>query len=426
MSASLKQALISHLNTTPAVLQGEAFSASRLAANRPFVTPAEHWLTSPRMLRAMRCRGVSEDYLTGACSDYEKMTEVLLALAYTAGDTLPADIATDLSFLLGDVTDASPSLLWQRATEELAARDITPRALLSAHRAALLPLSVARPQGLAAFEGNVRPVLDASPLLFEGDFAALLKTLSAAYEMPVDSIESLERLLTVAVARFAAAGAVAVSLDISGYSRFLRPDPYHAGLAFARLAEGATLTGEERAVFVAQLLRILGAAAVGSQLRLVLRVRGKTEHVMGDFAPTALKRLLHYLADRRVMPPTLLTLAAGELPQGLALLLDDFHGEGAPRLMFGIDGAGASTAALRRSLRFYLSRGAAASLVGITDCDRGFFTNPSLARFARVLAAELADFAANDMPQGFPLEALFRTASAVYVENAARFYGLSP
>ena len=422
---SVKQALTEYLAATPAVLQGAAFTASELGVNRAFVTPAEHWLTAPRILRAMRCRGVSEDYLTGACADYEKMTELLFALAYTAGDTVSADIATDLAYLLGDDRERDPTALWQKATESLASRSLTPRKLLAAHRAVLLPVSLADPDALTAFSDTVYPLIDASALLFGENFAAYLERLSAACNMPADTLAALEKLLGAAVLRFAAAGAPAIFLDLSGYERFQRPDPYHAGLAFERLKNGEVLTPDERAVFTAQMLRTLGAAAVTHQIRFVLRVRPKTEHVMGDFSPAALKKLLRYLAERRVMPDTLLTLAAGELPQGLALLLDAFCGENMPRLFFGIDGAGASTASLRRSLRFYLSRGAAALLVGITDADKGFFTNPSLSRFARVLADELSDFAANDMPEGFPTEALFRTASAVYSDNAARFYGLS-
>ena len=422
--STTKQALTEYLVQTPAILQGGAFTAAELGADRPFVTPAELWIRSPRLLRAMRARGVPEEMLTGNCSDYDKMTELLFALAYTAGDTLPVDVANDLSYLLGDAAGGEPSVLWQAATAVFAARDITPRALLAAHRAALLPLEMEGPDGLTAFSDTVLPVLDASRLLFCDSPALLLQELSAAYGLPADTLAQLEQLLFVAVARFAAAGSPAVLLDISGYAHFLRPDPYHAGLAFEHLRGGAMLTADERAVLTAQLLRTLGAAACEHDMRLVLRVRQKTEHVMGVFSPVALKRLLGYLAERRVMPDTLLTLAAGELPQGLALLLDAFCDSRTPRLSFGIDGAGASSALLRRSLRFYLSRGAASLLVGITDCDRGFFTNPSLARFARVLAAELSDFAAHDMPKGFPVEALFRTAAAVYSDNAARFYGL--
>ena len=425
MSASIRRALSEYLAGKPAVLQGSAFTASELAVNRAFVTPAELWLRSPRILRAMRVRGVPEACLTGACSDYEKMTELLLGLAETAGDTLAADIANDLAYLCGKTLDETPILLWQQAVTALAVRDVTPRALLAAYRAALLPVDVGEQGALAAFSGTIRPVLDASALLFREDFSAYLQKLSAAYGMPTDTLTGLEKLLSAAVARFAAANAPAILLDISGYDRFLRPDPYHAGLAFDRLRQGAVLTSEERAVLTAQLLRTLGAAALADGLRLVFRVRPKTEHVMGDFSPAAFKKLLCYLAERRVLPNALLTLAAGELPRGLAPLLDTFSAENAPRLAFGIDGAGASTAALRRSLRFYLSRGGAAALVGITDSDRGFFTTPSLPRFARVLAAELADFAANDMPVGFPMEAVFRTAAAILSDNAAKFYGLA-
>lgn len=424
MSTSVKQALTEYLTGTPAVLQGAAFTASELSCNRAFVTPAELWLRSPRLLRAMRCRRVSEAYLTGACADYEKMTEVLFALGYTAGDTLPADIAADLTYLLGDVAGAEPAAIWQETAASFAMRDVTPRLILAAHRAALLPTDVDAPEALAAFSDTVYPLFDASALLWSEDYPAYLQRLSAAYGMPAGNLAELERLLSVAVARFAAAGAPAILLDVSGYGRFLRPDPYHAGLALARMARGEELTVDEHALFTAQLLRTLGAAALANGMRLVLRVRPKTEHVMGEFSARALKKLLSYLAERRVMPDTLLTLGAGELPQGLSLLLDAFSSEDAPRLVFGIDGAGASAALLRRSLRYYLSRGAAASLVGITDCDRGFFTNPSQLRFARVLAAELADFVDKDMPDGFPLEAVFRTASAVYSDNAARFYGL--
>ncbi len=422
--ATVKQALTAYLTETPAVLQGDAFSGAELAADRAFVTPAELWLRSPRILSAMRARGVSEELLTGACADYEKMTALLSALGYTAGDTLPADIATDLAYILGKAEKGEATTLWQKTTATFAARNITPRTLLSAHRAALLSVAVDTPEVLAAFSHTVRPLFDASALLLTSDFAALLKRLSAAYQMHVGTMADLERLLASALRRFAAAGAPAVLFDLSGFDRFLRPDPYHAGLAFDRLKNGEALTPDEQALFIAQLLRVLGAAACELNLRLVLRVRPKTEHVMGDFSALALKKLLSYLTERRVMPPTLLTLAAGELPQGLSPLLNAFCRENAPRLFFGIDGAGASTAMLRRSLRFYLSRGAANLLVGITDCDRGFFTNPSFARFARVLAAELADFVKNDMPEGFPLDAVFRTASAIYTDNAADFYNL--
>jgi len=79
---------------------------------------------------------------------------------------------------------------------------------------------------------------------------------------------------------------------------------------------------------------------------------------------------------------------------------------------------------LSRSLRFYLGRGAAPLLLGVTDSDKGYFSAPTRVRFAKVLSLELARFAMSDGAGLFEEEELLSVGRAVYGEQAARFLGV--
>ncbi len=427
---ALRHTLFDGIQKMPAVGVGVGFCAAEMAKDRPFVTPVELWAKNPRLLRALAIAGVSEDALSGDAADFEKLTAWVESLPRTVGATLFADLAEDLA-LLGvsePLRNANVQSLWHATCDALAGADLTPTALLSKNYASLV--SVDATETLSGFpvKNAVYPLVlfDALFEVESPDFAARMRAFSKETGEDIADLIAFETAVGKVLDRAVTLGARAVSVDVSCLSHFERPNPYHAGQALLHSLSrrGEALTAKEIAVWHAELLRLLGLAARARGLSLILRVRPKTERVLGDFSVYALEKLLSYLEGRGALVKTALSLAAGDLPRGLAGLLGRFRREdGTPMLYFGIEGAGASRAALRRSLHFYFERGALPVLLGITDSDVGHFGAPTRTRFAHVLADLLARFAATD-GAGFAGEELLSVARACFFEQAASFFNL--
>ncbi len=427
--AAFAKKLLHGIEKAPAVEVGPRFSTEELIADRAFVTPTELWAKNPRLLPALRASGVREEEISGDAADFERLAAWLAALPATVGSTLAADLASDLGALgvSERLAGENAENVWRAACDALGRNAITPSALLSNNRATLVAVDITEPCPAHALGRSIYPLpsFDALFAVEAPDFSSRTAAISKNTGIAVADLASLEQAISRLLDGYTASGARAVMLELSGFDRFERPNPYHAGLALARglAGEGGTLTPKERAIWRAQVLRMLGLAMRERGLRFFFRVRPKTEHVMGDFSVSAFEKLLSYLVERRAMVPSVLSLAAGDLPRGLARLLGSFCEEnGTPLLCFGIEGAGATAAALSRSLRFYLERGAASLLLGITDADKGCFSAPTRARFARVLANDLARFATTDGAGVFAEQELLSAARAVFAEQAMRFF----
>lgn len=433
--STLKDTVYQSIRALSAVAVGARFTAPELSAARAFVTPFEVWCQNSRVLLALRAHGASSETLWSA-SDYEGVEMLLETAKKAVGSTLLLDLETDLSFLAGRASLATgeASDAFRAACDRLAASDHTPRTLLACHRAALvsvLPeeLSAARELG-----SNILPLgqLNAFVHADHPNFGESVLALGEATGLPVGNLKELEAALCRHLTDLAAAGARGASVDLSDFSLFVRPDPYHAEqvLGVALAGKAGELTLRDRALFTAQILRAIWREMSRLELRLVVRVSPKTEHVVGRFSTAAFEKLLSYLGEKGALVPTLLSLAAGDLPVGLTSLIGRFaDGSGKPMLYFGIEGAGAGSAELSRSLRYYLRRGAAPLLLGITDDERGFFTAPAKERFCRVLAEELAAFAMRDAKDKegnslFTEQNLIQLASNIAVNNAADFFNI--
>lgn len=433
--ATLAKNLYHKLESLPHVAVGARFTVSELLGGRAFVTPVELWCENPRVKRALCAHGVPSQELSRA-SDYERLGELLDTARGAVGSTLLADLASDLAAITGDASLIGRDVdeIWRGAFTCLAKNGLTPGTLLSQHRAALVNIPLEEWCGVSRLGGDLLPLpaLDASVCAHHPQFQQSVAALSDATGMPVADLKGFEAALCKLLGEFAAAGAPAACIDLSHLAVFERPDPYHAGQIFetALAGRGAALSSSDRALFSAQILRTLGRAMRALKLRLVVRVCPKTEHVWGRFSAAAFEKLLAYLDEREALVPTLLSLRAGEIPAGLVRLLGRFaDAAGKPRLYFGIEGAGAGSAELTRSLRYYLRHGAAPLLLGLTDDERGFFTTPVRNRFCRVLATELADFAARDAitPEGdalFSEQDLVLAASDILFGNASAFFGI--
>ncbi len=433
--ATLADTVYQAIKQLPHVAVGARFTASEILTARAFVTPVELWCENPRVQCALRACGISLAELSRA-SDYERLENVLDMARGAVGSTLLADLAADLAAITGDGSLAGQRTqeIWRQAFLCLAREDHTPRTLLSQHRAALVRIPPEEWRAVGGLGGDPLPFPELDTLVhahhpqFQKDVLALGEVTG----MPVTDLKSFEAAVTALLRKFAAAGAPAVSIGLSRFSVFERPDPYHAGQIFetAMSGKGDVLSLADRALFLAQILRTAGRVMRELKLRLVVRISPKTEHVGGYFSTAAFEKLVAYLAERKALVPTLLSLAAGDIPAGLVRLFGRFaDATGKPVLYFGMEGAGAGSRELARSLRYYLRRGAAPLLLGVTDDERGFFTTPAKDRFCRVLAAELADFAVRDAttPTGdalFAEQDLVLAASNITSHNAAAFFGI--
>lgn len=433
--AALTSGVYSSIRSLPQVAVGARFTVPELVAARAFVTPFEVWCQSPRSLLAMRAHGISGDELSNA-SDYESLEALLKTAKKAVGSTLLGDLEADLSFLTGRASLATgeASEAFRLACDHLASSHHTPSTLLHAHRAALVGVSPRDLNAAKGLGGNIRPLGQLGELLHAAhpDFRESVRALGESTGLPVGSLKELEAALGKHLGDLSAAGAHGVLVDLSDLSLFVRPDPYHAEqvLDVALAGKQETLTPSQLALFSAQILRAAWREMSSLGLRLMVRVCPKTEHVRGHFSVAAFEKLLAYLGEKGAFVPTLLSLAAGDLPRGLTSLIGRFtDAAGKPLLYFGIEGAGAGSTELSRSLRYYLRWGAAPLLLGITDDERGFFTAPARDRFCRVLAEELVAFALRDAQSKengslFTEQALISLASDIVVNNAAAFFNV--
>lgn len=107
---------------------------------------------------------------------------------------------------------------------------------------------------------------------------------------------------------------------------FTRPNPYHAGLAVVRIAQGESLRMQERDLLVTQALRVWGMALTGKETAPLWLLQGGTAE--------AVTALLAYLAASKALPgtvwipdhPTQAETVSGLYPQvgtGYAVSTDD-------------------------------------------------------------------------------------------------------
>lgn len=223
--------------------------------------------TTHALSRLLRACGADEACIMGCASDYDKFLALADAMPLCEGHPLRDEINAKLTAATGLDASLCPHtahLFWERWTD------------LHWYGRELPPMTHSCPLCVPS----------APTVVHAGEFS----TLPTPTEVRAPDLASWSARLEAALPPF---GDCLLVLD--GDYTFIRSNPYHANLAVRRLAEGETLTADDRALLTTQALRVWGLALVkeGREAHRVL-LRGGS--------PEAVTALLAYLQASKALP----------------------------------------------------------------------------------------------------------------------------
>lgn len=374
-----------------------AYSPREIAEDRPFLTVSELWFPHAAKSRAIRSAGMHEEEIMGAGSDFDRLEALLASVKATAGSTLSEDVAADLAALgCADApVEENAEAIWQKTASYLAENKITPKTVLEKNAFSFVECRFSDLDHLPFKSDRILPIFSLNELLFieAPDFPESVKRMGEIVGFDITSLDGIEKAIDTLLDRAVSLGARAMTVDLSGFSAFHAPDPYHAGeaLRVALEGHGKSLSCEEMLLYRAQIMRFFGKALSARGMRAVWRVRRDKLIRTGEFSLVAAYDLMRYLDGYRVFVPTCLSFEADVIPPSVVSLFGAFAAkDGTPRLYFGIEAAGVPAAALTEAVQLFASRNALGVFLGVTDDDAGFFTSPSYLRFSRAVAEVLS------------------------------------
>ena len=225
--------------------------------------------TDPALIRLLRACGADEAYITGNTSDYDTFTALATAMPLCEGHLLRGEVNTKLTKATGVALPLCPHTVkthWDGFVE----------GYLYGETVSSTPFATVCP--LCSFV--------APEIYRESELIALPNPTS----VPAPDLASW----STAMEKRLPDGAPALFRLPDDYA-FVRPDPYHAGLAVGKVFRGEALTKTEADLLVTQALRVWGIALSHRKDTSVLLLRG------GD--PSSVRSLLAYLEASHALPP---------------------------------------------------------------------------------------------------------------------------
>ena len=227
--------------------------------------------TDPALIRLLRACGADEAYITGGASDYDKFMALAAALPLCEGHPLRDEVNAKLAEATGVSLPLCPHTVkihWDGWVE----------GYLYGNTAASTPSGGSCPRCSPAtpviYEESELTHLPDPTLVSSPDFASWSMALEKCLPEGTPALFSLPR----------------------DYA-FVRPDPYHAGLAVGKILRGEALTNAEGDLLVTQALRTWGLSishhGEGNRPTLLLR-GGDSREVIS---------LLAYLDASHALPP---------------------------------------------------------------------------------------------------------------------------
>lgn len=229
--------------------------------------------SDPALCRLLRACGVEEAFVTGEASDYDKFLALAAALPLGEGHPLRGKVNATLTAATGLSAPLCPHtarLHWGAWVET----HLYGGSMASVTAPAVCPHCV--PPAPTVLHGKDLTQLPNPTEVQAPDLTAWSQALKKA--LPTDTSPAL--------------------CVLSDDYAFTRPNPYHAGLAVGKVAQGEALTAQERDLLMTQALRVWGLALAGKEPNTapLLLLRGGS--------PDAVTALLAYLAASKALPST--------------------------------------------------------------------------------------------------------------------------
>jgi len=416
---------------------------------------AELWLAGDHYKwRAMRSCGVSEEYITGCASPYEKFKKWAQCMPKFIGNPLYHWTHLELQRYFGiyaPLNEKTADEIWEKANSMIAAGGFTPRELIEKSSVECVcttddPADTLEYHALikedASFKTQVRPAFrpDKALAIEAPSFLPWLEALSKVYGDDIKSYSQLKEALKSRIDLFEKMGCRATdhAFNPVPYKRMTESELEDV---FSKALKGEALSFEEAEGYKTELLRFLAAeyrrrgwamelhmGAMRNNNTLMFNKIGPDtgfDSIADDNVAFKLSRLLDSLHVEGNLPKTILFTLNPKDNQVLGAMLGNFQSdEAASKIQFGtawwfndnIDGMRAQIAALA-------NLGVLANFIGMVTDSRSFLSYPRHEYFRRILCEYIGNLVENgEYPDD--IEFLSQTVKDISFGNAKNYFGI--
>ena len=415
----------------------------------------ELWLSADHYKwRGMRGCGISEEYITGNASDYEKFKAWASVMDECIGNPLYHWTHLELQRYFGIYTPLSAKTadeIWEKANAQIAAGGFTPRELITRSNVYCVcttddPADTLEYHELIAadksFKCKVLPAFRPDKALYidKPTFVPWLKSLETTAGTRIDSYKKLTEVLLDRIEFFAAHGCRATDHALTTMNT-QRADESQLEEIFKKGANGEMLTENEVGMYTTELLIFLAKEyhrrgwAMEIHLGPMRNNNTKMFNKIGADAgfdsiddkeqAQGLSRFLDALAVEDSLPRTILFNLNPKDNYVLGSMLGNFQDSEAPsKVQFGpawwfsdnIDG-------MTRQLRDLANLGIIGKFVGMVTDSRSFLSYPRHEYFRRILCEFIGNLVENGEYPYDP-ENLSRLVRNISFGNAKNYFGL--
>ena len=418
---------------------------------------AQLWLAGDHYKwRGMRSCGVSEDYITGDKTPYEKFRAWAKCLPMLIGNPLYHWTHLELQRYFGITTplsDATADEIWENANAQIKAGGFRPRDLIEKSNVACVCTTDDPADTLeyhekiaadAAFKTKVLPAFrpDKALAIEAPTFLPWLKQLEAVSGERVDSYAKLKAVLLSRIERFAAMGCRATDHALAPVP-YLRTDDTALEAVFAKALRGEALSAAEAEGYKTELFRFFAKEYKKRGWAMEIHIgamRNNNARMFRQLGPDAgydsigddpvaykLSRLLDSLDEENALPRTILFTLNPRDNYVLGSMLGNFQSdEAASKIQFGsawwfndnIDG-------MRQQIAALGNLGALAKFVGMVTDSRSFLSYPRHEYFRRIVCEFIGNLVENgEYPAD--METLGNIVRDIAFGNAKTYFGLTP
>ncbi|MBQ8342306.1 MAG: glucuronate isomerase [Clostridia bacterium] len=432
-------------------------SPREIAEDKRYNNITEVWLYGDHYKwRAMRSCGISEEFITGDASDYEKFRAYCTCMPKLIGNPLYHWSHLELRrFFDCDliINEENCDAIWTLTAEKLADPKMSARNLIVSSGVKMVGTTddpadsleyhkQLQDEGFATLVApSFRP--DKGLAINKKGIREYICALGKANGVEIIDYATLLDAYRVSLDRFCALGCRAADHALDNF-RFVSPDEFHAKEIFARAMEkdGKGIIDEETALFRCQMLRFFGQEYVkrGMVMQLhfgvyrnpngkMLRALGPDtgyDIIHGESTVAQFADLLNYLDNYDGLPRTILYSLNGADNDAVATLCGAFAGAdyGEPRVVQGsawwfqdrLDG-------MRAQMRSFAGLASLGNFLGMLTDSRSFLSYPRHEYFRRILCDLLGEWVENgEYPNDE--QALAAIVEGICYGDAKRYFGL--
>ncbi|MCP8970508.1 glucuronate isomerase [Ectobacillus ponti] len=428
-------------------------SPKEIYENKSYENMTQVWLSGDHYKwRAMRMHGISEHYITGGASDWEKFAAWAETLPYLLGNPLHHWAHMELQTFFGIeklLTPETAQEIWEACNEKLQGEDFRPRALIERSKVAFIgttddPASALEYHQLlredSSFQVAVAPTFrpDGALFLERPTFTDWIQKLSAVSGVAVMSLETLLEALQQRVDFFHEMGGRASDHDIQ-QMEYVEATQEAAAQIFVKRLQGEGLTAAELILYRSYLLKEMGKMYAEKEWVMQLHMgamRNNNTRMKQQLGPDAgfdsvgeanmaagLSAFLDALEQEQLLPRTVLFNLNPKDNAVLAGMMGNFYEAGVPgKMQFGsgwwfndhIDG-------MEKQMKDLANVGLLRHFIGMLTDSRSFLSYVRHDYFRRILCNLLGEWAeAGLMPQD--MELLGQMAKDISYSNAERYF----